>query len=304
MTTTIVASHLGNLPQVISGSHHIRLMIGPTNEIIILSADKPIYPDYERKLFPVPPFSYQVHRRTAEGWRLALSIVATQERFSFAQPLPRDRWLLVEARKQKGRPNAFVYDERGELLGAFDAGDGVEHVQATSRGEVWVGYFDEGVYGGGELEQSGLVCLDETGKPMMRYWHDVAEPNSLPCIDDCYALNVLDDDVWVCYYSHFPIVHLRQRKLEQSWVDWPSKAVRALAFSENKLLMVAAYRRDGLLYSTDLRRRSLSEVTVTDSHGQALSFDASYGRNSVLCFASLKDPSNQALYMIDLRTLL
>jgi len=202
--------------------------------------------------------------------------------------------------EKRNTPNAFVYNQSGELTGSFVAGDAIEHVQTTSNGEIWVGYFDEGACSGGDLEQSGLVCFDESGRPLLQYWRDIAEPNSLPRIDDCYSLNVSKDGVWVSYYSGFPLVHLRSGGLEEAWVDWPAKAVRSFAADGNKMLMVAAYRRDGLLYSVDLKERTLNEVFAADSQGQTLQFDVSFGRGPLLCFASLKDKANQKLFMIDL----
>lgn len=296
----IIASQVANLSEILAGRQYVSSTIGPDHELIVLSVNKP---DYKEKVPLAPPFSYLVHKLTSNGWQIAVSVALDGKSFSFAQPLSEDRWLFVEARMQKrDAPNAFVYSRQGEMLGSFVAGDGIEHIQTTASGEVWVAYFDEGVYGGGDLEYSGLVCLDEAGRPLLRYWYDTAEPNSLPCIDDCYALNVSDDGVWVCYYSNFPIVYLRNRALEQAWVDWPCKAVRAFAVHNNKALMVAAYRRDGLLYSVDLRERTLNEASIVGSDGKGLHFDRSFARGPLLCFASLKDPLNQALFTVDLRT--
>jgi hypothetical protein len=135
--------------------------------------------------------------------------------------------VLVDSRLATDRsPNAGIFDEKGNLLSSIVAGDGIEHVQTTAADEIWIGYFDEGVYSGGELEHSGLVCLTERGQHSLRYWFDIAEPNGLPSIDDCYALNVpAEDDVWVDYYSNFPLVRLRNKKLAPAWLDWPAKAV-------------------------------------------------------------------------------
>jgi hypothetical protein len=52
-------------------------------------------------------------------------------------------------------------------------GDGIEHVQATSAGEIWVGFFDEGIYGnygwgsGTQLPvgRTGLVRFSPTFSP-------------------------------------------------------------------------------------------------------------------------------------------
>jgi len=36
-------------------------------------------------------------------------------------------------------------------LRSFHAGDGIQDVEAAGDGTIWVGYFDEGVFGGTSL---------------------------------------------------------------------------------------------------------------------------------------------------------
>ncbi len=43
--------------------------------------------------------------------------------------------------------NAVLYGADGQVVSEHVLGDGIEHVLATSTGQVWVGYFDEGIYG-------------------------------------------------------------------------------------------------------------------------------------------------------------
>lgn len=67
------------------------------------------------------------------------------------QPMPDDRALVVGTRA-KWRPtgpdrNAVLYDANGDVVAEQTFGDGIGHVVATRSGDVWVGYFDEGVYG-------------------------------------------------------------------------------------------------------------------------------------------------------------
>jgi hypothetical protein len=67
------------------------------------------------------------------------------------QPLPDGGVLLVGARCRwrdgAAESNAATYDAEGELLREGVLGDGIEDVQTTPSGEIWVSYFDEGVYG-------------------------------------------------------------------------------------------------------------------------------------------------------------
>jgi hypothetical protein len=269
---------------------------------LLLSRDKPIWYDQQQQIPAVGPFIYQVHCLRPTGWEVGLTLSPSPKQYSFVQPLPGGRWLLVESRLGKDRaPNADIFDEQGNLLSSILVGDGIEHVQATSAGEIWVGYFDEGVYCGSTLEHSGLVCLVEKGQPCLQYWPDIAELKGLPPIDDCYALNVSgEDEVWVDYYSNFPLVRLRDKKLSHSWLDWPAKAVRAFAVHGDRLLMTPAYRREGPLSLVNLQDSSTEEIQVVDSDGQPLLFDHSFGRGPLLCLVSLKAPEHQGLFTIDL----
>jgi len=65
------------------------------------------------------------------------------------QPMPGGRFLVVGARSRwRGDGpdrNAVLYD--GQVVSKHVLGDGIAHVLATSAGQVWGGYFDEGVYG-------------------------------------------------------------------------------------------------------------------------------------------------------------
>jgi len=122
----------------------------------------------------------------------------------------KEGWLLCEARG--GR--AAVYDRAGRLGGTLDLGDASNDVQTTSGGQIWVSYFDEGVYGNGIGSQQGVICFDSKGHPIFGYF-DFAERHQLPFIDDCYSMNVAnEDEVWLSYYSAFPLVHIKKFQLQ------------------------------------------------------------------------------------------
>jgi len=67
------------------------------------------------------------------------------------QPTPGGRFLVAGARcrwRPGGPdPNAVLYDTGGQPVSAHVLGDGLAHLQATSTGHLWAGYFDEGIYG-------------------------------------------------------------------------------------------------------------------------------------------------------------
>ena len=63
-----------------------------------------------------------------------------------------DGWLLAEARGG----HAQICDQTGYPRRTLDLGDASKHLQTTPDGHIWVGYFDEGVYGGG-IGSEGLA---------------------------------------------------------------------------------------------------------------------------------------------------
>ncbi|MFD1887258.1 hypothetical protein [Paenibacillus wenxiniae] len=129
--------------------------------------------------------------------------------YHYVQPL-HEQLLLVGARatyygQDQFDRNARVWSRDGVPMRDFLLGDGIESVQVTRAGTIWTSYFDEGVYGNyGWVEPigaSGLIAWDAEGN--IRY------KNTAALIDDCYALNVVNEqDVWFYYYSDFQLGHI------------------------------------------------------------------------------------------------
>ncbi len=142
-------------------------------------------------------------------------------------------WLVVEGRGGLAR----VFNNHGGLDRTLDLGDAIEHVNTTPDGNIWVGYFDEGVYGDG-IGTAGLVCFDNGGSPIFRY-ADFAKQHGLPFISDCYTLNVAGASVYVSYYTDFPLVCIRDFRLHRVWNNFgPNKAV---AVRSNEFVIFPAY---------------------------------------------------------------
>jgi len=103
------------------------------------------------------------------------------------------RRISRSARRGRARTQRVVYDEDGLLVREFLLGDGIQDVQATEDGKIWVSYFDEGVYGnfgwgnpGGPspIGASGLIRFDRAGAIEWEF----DPPANVEPIDDCYAL--------------------------------------------------------------------------------------------------------------------
>lgn len=125
--------------------------------------------------------------------------------------LPDGHWVVANSRCDWKEANARLLSPDGTLIRRFLLGDGIEHIQCDDQGFIWVGYFDEGIFGAAEAEPvgaAGLVKFDDHG---LKVWeHD----GRAAVITDCSALNVHGSDVWCCFDSPLdgrhscPVVHL------------------------------------------------------------------------------------------------
>jgi hypothetical protein len=173
--------------------------------------------------------------------------------FPRLQPLPDGEILLVgtrSARREDGSYdlNGRVFGPDGMLRREFLLGDGIEDVQTTADGRIWVSYFDEGVFGNfGWGKPEGP---DPIGAPGLIRWRSdgtiewtYEPPPGLDDIADCYALNVATDAVWACYYSEFPLIQIA---LDDSIVSWqtPVTAAQALAVGEGRAAFYGGYGDD------------------------------------------------------------
>ena len=168
------------------------------------------------------------------------------------QPMPNGHVLVVGARAQ-WRPddpdrNALLFGPDGDVVASATFGDGIEHVFATTVGDVWVGYFDEGVYGNYGWGGPGPTPIGACG--LIQFGVDLAPEWTFPshvnerwgAISDCYALNVTDEATWACYYTDFPIV-----KMQESDISWWANAVggaRALVTDGARVALVGGYGSD------------------------------------------------------------
>jgi hypothetical protein len=91
---------------------------------------------------------------------------------------------------------------------------------------------------------------------------DFAEENNLPFIDDCYALNVVsEDEVWLSYYSDFPLVTIRSFRLHRAWRGFGCMD-RAFSVFDGAVLFPKCYTsNEG---ASQLLRRTLSESPQTE----------------------------------------
>jgi hypothetical protein len=152
---------------------------------------------------PYPPDArarIQVHDGLREVSAVEFALPATFLRFD---RLSDGRWVVADARCRTGAPNARIVGRDGVAAAPFALGDGIADVQADDAGTLWVGYFDEGVFGADINETTpplgapGLNRFDLEGR--LLWSHDPgAEGAAERPIYDCEALNVFGDEAWCC----------------------------------------------------------------------------------------------------------
>lgn len=278
---------VASFSSVLRDSQLVQATSGPNHEILILARDRNGH--------------YVIFELLGDQWHLRLSFLSN-EAYQFVQPMPDGNFLLVDCRLTitdqrdavvpyragKYFDNAHVFDQTGKKLYGFSAGDGIEHVQTTTDGEIWIGFFDEGVFGDplrtGGLGAAGLVCLNAQGEVSFRYADQIAEPQGIPRIDDCYALNVVDqNEVWLCYYGDFPVVALSGKRLKKAWLDFPCRATKAFAVSGEMLLMLSAYKNPRWIL-VDLKDRVISEAPIVDNNGSPVEVYFYFARGPIFYF--------------------
>jgi hypothetical protein len=164
---------------------------------------------------------------------------ALTARFPHLAALPDGGFLVADSRSREGDEQVRVFDALGRPSWTFRVGDAVEHLLTDAAGDLWVGYFDEGVYGDDPLSAPGLRHWRSTGESVWSY-QPVAGAD---WISDCYALNVSGHTAWACTYTGFPLLEIgaghaiRVRKN-------PVQGVKGLAVHGDRAVLFGGYGED------------------------------------------------------------
>lgn len=296
-TTPLRVRHHARIAAAQSGDARVNASIGPNGEVIALwstAADVQAVTSTTTQpgwaVFPDPRAPRPVTTRVTLHSPTLTNVITIHD-FPLAhptvQPLPDGRVLAVGARarwRQDGPDrNAIIYSADGTALAAETLGDGIEHVFTTGTGHVWVGYFDEGVYGNygwGEADgpepigSCGLARFSPGLKTDWRFPSHVNNPWG--AISDCYALNVDADTAWTYYYTDFPIVRVHDGTLT-GWHGADAGA-RALITDGSRIALYGGYDadRDRLVDGqlADGRMRSTGAYRVVLPDRQELPSDA------------------------------
>src|SRR5690606_8584116 len=153
-------------------------------------------------------------------------------------------------------------------------------------------FFDEGVFSGMEMGQSGLVCLDSQGNKLFDYGQIVGQNSG---IDDCYALNVSGkDETWLYYYSDFPLVRITDSQLASRWPRMPVSGSHAFAVAEEHALFFGSYEEKHLLFEVNLSTRRVKKLIAMTTEGSPLKASGAFGRRHQLYLMT-----EEALFLVD-----
>jgi hypothetical protein len=204
------------------------------------------------------------------------------ERFTDVQRLPGGRWLLARGRAAGPfDPNATVLAPDGTVERRFHIGDGIAELQADATGALWVGYYDEGVFGASPPGDAGLVGFDPLGRVAFRY-NDL--PDVFP-VDACYALNVAGpDDAWIYYYSAFQLARVGLAGVKSRCDHLPVRGFSAFATDARHLLVAGAYGEEAACTLTDLETGGAAYVSIQAPDGTPLAPGLAHGRGRLLFF--------------------
>ncbi|MFD7710956.1 hypothetical protein ACFV6E_39265 [Streptomyces sp. NPDC059785] len=160
-------------------------------------------------------------------------------RFTVFDVLPDGGFVVASTRSRTGEQHVQVFDALGRPSWTFRVGDAISQFLADATGDLWVGYFDEGVYGDDELSFPGLRRWSGTGEPLWRHEPGPGHGD----ISDLYALNVADDAVWACPYQDFPLLEIRGDRVVRALRN-PVHGAYALAVHGDRVVFLGRYRAD------------------------------------------------------------
>ena len=191
-------------------------------------------------------------------YRVVINGTPIEASFSIHYPLVRwvdnSQFILVDTRCKGKQHNAFIHYINGTLITSFHCGDAISDVQVNKEG-MWVGYFDEGVYGDG-ISTEGLVFFSLKGNLLKRYYSDLEEDK--PGIDDCYALcRGKGSSVWMYAYGDFELTHWDHinNQLKSYQVPDVCEGSKAICVRGNYAYFHARYSRPDNLYAWEIGKK-------------------------------------------------
>lgn len=250
-------------------------------------------------VFPKPrmpePHGFRLLRVHVNGSIETLALPPLDLTYPMVDVFPDGRVLVVGPRcswrsETDFDRNGAVIDPKTGAVSRILLGDGIEDAFVDSEGRIWVGYFDEGVFGNfgwsdpgpAPIGAPGLVCFDATGKIVWHYPSDRPSP-----IFDCYALNVAGAAATIYFYSDFPVCTIGQ-DFALEFFPTAVRGCRAFARAGGKVLFSGQYNdsvHTGYRGTLDPDRAGdMEQVTFRRPDGKPMQARRIVGRGSRLYF--------------------
>ncbi|MFT3944516.1 MAG: hypothetical protein QM705_11960 [Ancrocorticia sp.] len=161
------------------------------------------------------------------------------------QPMPDDGFLVAFPRSYlkngEYEYNALLIDSSGKVVHTGAIGDAIAHLMTDSVGNIWVGYYDEGVFGR-SIASAGIIKWSPRLEPIWEF-----DQSGDYQIDDCYTLNVTDDTVTACPYRSFPILAINNGQARIHPTQGPSGPHGLLVHNETAAI-IGAYGNYGSMW--------------------------------------------------------
>lgn len=211
------------------------------------------------------------------------------------QPFTDIGYLVAATRCMKDELNAWIVNCHGEVVSKFRLGDAIECFQVTKQGKIWLGYFDEGVYGDDPLSKLGFSCFDQAGN--LLYPSSKAETLGRMArglnveSEDTVWLSPLDSDGWYKLID-YEIAETFKRDPENVSGDFA--VFHNLTCWAPDLPCIFSHSSRFTLF--DLATSQESHFNLVDDHSRVIKPTLCAGRGSDLFVLE-----GSKLYLIDLR---
>ncbi|MFE2320690.1 hypothetical protein ACFXC8_48085 [Streptomyces sp. NPDC059441] len=243
------------LPRVYRDRHVLHSTVDAYGRVHWLLTERPPDPLREN------PYDALVVTVEEGGQPYETQLSAVRARFTRFDALPDGGFVLANARSRRGEEHVQVFDVLGRTSHTFRVGDAIEDLLVDEAGDIWVGYFDEGVFGDDELSRPGLRRWSSAGEPLWAYKpgpdHDE--------ICDCYALNVGARAVWACPYTDFPLLEIRDNHVVRARAN-PVRGAHAFAVHADRVVFLGPYGEPDRIVDCRLTERTVEQV----AHGRLL----------------------------------
>ena len=286
----VTFTHAHNLANILNDNNLISVSLSSDGKPILLSLKH--QPDYRiiassgasfAKNKSAKENNFYVHWFESNVWS-KIDLDPTFENFHFIQPAQDKNWIAVRSRSSgTDDHNAYIYSHSGQVISSFYAGDGIQDVQTGNDGSIWVSFFDEGVYSDQPYGHSGLIAFNQKGQVEFKYQNLQGWPGTIPPIDDCYALNVIDsNNVWCYYYSSFSLVHLVSGEIQHILPEVKIHGSHAFAISGESVYFAGSYKERDFLYRLGLRNEEVEKLRPLSENGKAIQKFRAIARGNIM----------------------